>query len=288
MNETPVRIRRAVPDDAGTCGQICYDAFKTINAQHNFPPDLPSVEAGQGLLGMLFSHPGFYGVVAEVDGRIIGSNVLDERSMIAGIGPITIDPGEQNRGVGRLLMEAVINRAREKSFPGVRLAQTTFHSRSLSLYSKLGFQVREPLAVMRGKLTTEPPAGCAVRPATSEDIETCDRICQRVHGHNRSGELRDAIAHGTARVVQRSGRITGYATILGAFGHAVGETTEDIQALIATAPEFAGPGILVPIRNSELFQWCLNNGLRVIQPMNLMTIGLYNEPAGAYLPSILY
>lgn len=30
------------------------------------------------------------------------------------------------------------------------------------------------------------------------------------------------------------------------------------------------------------------NGLRVVQPMNLMTLGLYNEPAGAYLPSVLF
>jgi len=26
----------------------------------------------------------------------------------------------------------------------------------------------------------------------------------------------------------------------------------------------------------------------VVQPNTLMTIGLYNEPAGAYLPSILF
>lgn len=46
--------------------------------------------------------------------------------------------------------------------------------------------------------------------------------------------------------------------------------------------------ILVPTRNAALFRWCLENGLRVVQPMTLMTIGLYNEPAGAYLPSILF
>jgi hypothetical protein len=26
----------------------------------------------------------------------------------------------------------------------------------------------------------------------------------------------------------------------------------------------------------------------VVQPMTLMTMGLYNEPVGAYLPSVLY
>lgn len=51
---------------------------------------------------------------------------------------------------------------------------------------------------------------------------------------------------------------------------------------------FLGPGILVPTRNAELFRWCLQHGLRVVEPMTLMTVGLYNEPAGSYLPSILY
>jgi len=61
-----------------------------------------------------------------------------------------------------------------------------------------------------------------------------------------------------------------------------------LQALIATAKEFQGPGILVPTRNAELFRWCLQNGLRVVEPMTLMTIGLYNEPKGAYLPSVTF
>ena len=112
---TAVRIRRATPEDADACGRICYDAFDTINRQHGFPPDFPGPEAGVGLLGMLFSHAGFYCVAAELDGRIVGSNCLEERSVIAGIGPITVDPSVQDRSVGRLLMQAVMDRARERA-----------------------------------------------------------------------------------------------------------------------------------------------------------------------------
>jgi hypothetical protein len=28
--------------------------------------------------------------------------------------------------------------------------------------------------------------------------------------------------------------------------------------------------------------------LRVVQPMTLMSVGLYNEPRGAFMPSVLY
>ena len=72
------------------------------------------------------------------------------------------------------------------------------------------------------------------------------------------------------------------------FGHAVGENNEDLKALIGAAPAFLGPGFMVPTRNGELLRWCLDKGLRINQPMTLMSMGLYNEPAGAFLPSIIY
>jgi hypothetical protein len=110
----------------------------------------------------------------------------------------------------------------------------------------------------------------------------------KVHGHDRGGELQDAINRGTARVVEHNGRITGYTAAIGFLGHAVGETNEELKALIGEAPEFLGPGFLLPTRNTELFRWCLEHGLRVVQPMTLMSIGLYNEPEGAFLASVLY
>jgi hypothetical protein len=109
-----------------------------------------------------------------------------------------------------------------------------------------------------------------------------------VHGHHRGGELREAIAKRSATVVEQDRGITGYATVIGFFGHAVGETNNDLKALIGAAKEFLGPGFLLPSRNGELFRWCLSNGLRITQPMTLMSRGVYNEPAGAFLPSILY
>jgi hypothetical protein len=141
---------------------------------------------------------------------------------------------------------------------------------------------------MQGKLLGISVEGHVVRPAVEADLESCNRVCREVHGHDRDGELRDAIAQASATVVEHDERITGYATVVGFFGHAVGETNKDLKALIGAAKEFAGPGFLLPTRNGELFRWCLGNGLRITQPMTLMSKGLYNEPAGAFLPSILY
>ena len=288
MPSDPVVIRRATPADAPAAGQICFDAFTTISRAHNFPPDLPDVAHGTGLLSTMFSAPGFFCVVAEDHGRILGSNCLDERAIIHGIGPITVDPTTQNRGVGRLLMQSVLDRSAGQRSAGVRLVQAAFHNRSLSLYTTLGFDVREPLACMQGRTSTREIPGHTVRPATPEDLAACNALSVALHGFDRSADLAHAIQQGSARVTERAGRITAYASILGFFGHATAETTPDLCALIAAADTFAGPGILIPTRNAALFRWCLSNNLRVTQPMTLMSLGLYNLPAGAFLPSILY
>jgi GNAT superfamily N-acetyltransferase len=283
-----VTIRIATAEDGPVCGQICYDAFSAISAAHGFPCDLPGPEAGIGLLSMMFSTPGFYAVVAESDGRIVGSNVLAEQAVIHGVGPITIDPRLQNVGVGRRLMQAVMDRANRNGAAGIRLVQAAFHNRSLSLYASLGFDIREPLSCMQGQTRERSIPGCGVRSAEPADEVACNALSRLVHGFDRGAELAQAIREGTARVVERGDRVTGYTTNLGFFGHSTAETNIDLQALLASVKSFVGPGILVPSRNSALLRWCVANGLRVVQPMTLMSTGLYTDPAGAWLPSIVF
>jgi len=288
LTDRIVKLRSGQATDAIACGDICYDAFKAISEQHGFPPDFPVSEAAQGMLSFVLSHPNVYSVVAEVGGQIVGSNFLWEESIIAGVGPLTIAPHIQNASLGKRLMEAVLDRAQAQGFAGVRLVQAAFHNRSLSLYTKFGFDVREPLVNLQGSALGLVIPGYVVRPAIEEDLAACGRLYQQVHGFSRNQELLNAIQQGTATVVEHNGQITGYATAIGYFGHAVGATNEDLKALIGAASSFGEPGFLLPTRNSDLFRWCLQHGLRVVQPLNLMSLGLYNEPAGAFLPSILF
>jgi hypothetical protein len=127
-----------------------------------------------------------------------------------------------------------------------------------------------------------------VRPATAKDTAACSELSRRIHSFDRQQELLGAINDGTALVVEHDGRISGYATVVGFFGHAIAESNEDMKALIGAAPEYAGPGFMVPTRNSELLRWCLQRGLRIVQPMTLMSRGLYQQPKGAFIPSILF
>ncbi len=96
-----------------------------------------------------------------------------------------------------------------------------------------------------------------------------------------------AIAQGTAAVVESAGRITGYTSGVGFVGHGVGESNDDLKALIASVDEFVGPGLLIPTGNGELFRWCLDNGLRAVQQMILMDTTPSGPPHGVYWPAVL-
>lgn len=283
-----VKLRPGRPEDAPELGRICYEAFGSISSKHGYPCDFPSIQVATEALRGLLSHPKFYSLVAESKDRILGSNFLDERAVITGVGPITVDPLYQNSRVGRELMLGVMRRSLEIGAAGSRLVQAAYHTRSLALYSKLGFEPREPLSNFQGTPKKMKIGGREVRKATEGDLQACDQLCEGVHGHNRSGELADATRGGTALVVEHDGAISGYSTGLAYFGHSVGESNDDMMALISHVDSFGGPGILIPTRNYNLLKWCLQNGLRLNQQMTLMTTGMYSDPRGAYLPSILF
>lgn len=82
-------------------------------------------------------------MVAELEGRIVGSVFLDERSAIVSVASITVDPAA-----------------------------------SLALHVP----------------------GYTVRRATKGDLDECNALCVRVHGHDRRAELVEAIERGKATV----------------------------------------------------------------------------------------
>jgi predicted N-acetyltransferase YhbS len=283
-----IQLRTGSPADAQACGEICFQAFEIISAQHNFSSDFANVEAACDFILPLFDRPDIYVVVAEVDGQVVGSNFLWSETIVAGIGPLSVSPSIQNATVGRQLMRAVIKRALQQKFAGVRLVQAAYNNRSLALYTKMGFDVQEPLVSMQGQALGLKIPGYLVRLATVDDLADCNLLCQQIYGFDRHRELNWAIQQGTATVVEQENTITGYATSIGFFGYAVGTSNEDLQALIGAATSYTGQGFLVPTRNSQLFRWCLQHGLQIVQPMTLMSLGLYKQPAGAFLPSILF
>jgi GNAT superfamily N-acetyltransferase len=285
-------IREAEAGDVEACGAVIYEAFSGIAAQRGFDPDFPSLEFACQVAGFLIGHPSIYAIVAKDDGRVVGCNFLDERDPIRGVGPTAVAPGVQARGVGRLLTEAVIDRARDAT--GIRLCQDAHNPVSLSLYASLGFDVKEPLVIIGGLPAGAPPGELEVRPLAEDDLPSCEELYRHVHGVTRTNELTDAL-HGSMHepfAAFREGRLVAYAASTSAWpvGHAVATTEEELRGLLLGTHAATGKPLsfLLPVRQASLFRWCLAEGLRVVKPVNLMALGAYEEPRGAWYPSIQY
>jgi predicted N-acetyltransferase YhbS len=284
-----VTLREVQPGDAEACARICFEAFGGIHDHHRFPRDFPVLEAAASLMDAWIPHPSVWGVVAEIDGRVVGSNFLDERDAIRGVGPITVDPETQAAGVGRKLMDAVMERG--EGAAGIRLLQDGFNMRSLSLYRSLGFEVKEPVVLITGKPRSGPVTNVEVRPLEEGDLDACEALCKEVHGFERTNSLRDSVQALAPFVALRDGRVVAYASSVTFWpmNHGVAGSDDDMAALLLGAAAAVEEPIasLVPLR-SRLFGWCLDEGLRLVKPMNLMAVGAYREPRGAWFPSVLY
>ena len=284
-----IELIKPEPQHVPELGRICFEAFRSIHDRHAFPRDFPDVETAVKVIGLLSGLPEVFGVAARVEGRLAGSNFLLLTDAVGGIGPITIDPTFQGRGVGRSLMQAVVDHATERGVERVRLLQDSFNTASLSLYASLGFDVREPVGVLRAPPAAEPEP--TVRLATAADLPALGELGERFYKVNRSGEMTAWSRHGFPQLVRETGgRIRGYLSP-GMLGHGVAETEADALALIGQLSRHASPGrdlFFLPLRQTSLYRAAMGAGCRLIKVMTLMTRGPYEEPEPVWMPSILY
>src|SRR5918912_4526764 len=127
-----IELVPAEPEHAHELGSICFEAFRGVHDRGCGTRDFPTVEIAQQVLGMLVEREDFYSVSALDDGRLVGSNFLSLMDPVAGVGPITVDPSYQGQGIGRALMQNVMDYAQHNKIEQVRLFQDSFNLASLS------------------------------------------------------------------------------------------------------------------------------------------------------------
>jgi predicted N-acetyltransferase YhbS len=282
-------IRSIEQKDVESCGKIGYEAHKTISSAHGYPSEQSSEEFGIGLIRMLLGNPNSWGVLAERQGKVLGSVFLHEfpPSPVAVIGPLTVHPSAEG-GIGRKLMDAALIQAHRQKHDQIRLVQSPSHIRSFVLYTKCGFTLREPLFLMQGQPLKCDNNRSARLVLDDNDISLCNELCKSAYGFSRDMELRQAIDQGVAVMIEQDSVVKGYAAGIGMLCHAVAKSNEDLKTLIGNASTILGPGFFVPARNHEIINWLLENGFKIGWPANLMTIGPYQEPLMPFLPSLAY
>lgn len=287
----PVELIPATPRHADELGGICHHAFSTLQDRHNVPRDMPTEEVGRAVISSALKRADYPGVAAVGDGRLLGSNFIMAADDVIGVGPITVAPDAQSRGVGAKLMRWAIDEAHRLrgDRPDVRLFQEAINPTSLSLYTRLGFHWRDTAAWMLPRPAETDDA--TVRPMTGGDLPEVDRLSRQHHGHSRVNDARQLLDQEyPAFIRERGGRVVAY-QIATLFGHAAGETVEDLIAITAqSARHIPQPMavIIVPLSQHTLFRAALGAGHRVAKMLNYMTLGSYTAPPGPCLPSILW
>ena len=283
----PLRIEPVSPEQVPALAKICFDAFGTLHRRHGVEPDFDSVKTAAMVVGMFASRPDFAGFVATDGAEVLGSNFIGFSDPVAGVGPITVRPEAQSRGVGRALMIAVMDEARRRGVTRVRLLQEAINTTSLSLYTKLGFDWRDGCALMR-------PAPAAaddprVRPLVAGDLANIDRISTSQYHTTRRNEVEMFLKNGLPGfVLERDGRAAGY-YFPGLIGHGFAEKVDDLAALVGHAARNVPPPFhkaLVPLSENELHRALLSRGCRTIKLLNYMTMGEWKAPVGAWMPCI--
>lgn len=284
-----VEYGRPEPGDIPELARICFEAFGQLHDHHRVPRDFPDLEMAKMLIGLFATRDDFFGVAAKVDGRLAGSNFLSVMDDVGGIGPITIDPSVQGRGVGRGLMQRVMEHADQRGMRGIRLVQEALNTTSLPLYASLGFDVRETLGSM--KIAPAAMADGTVRRATRDDLPVLQELGRHYYGVSRVHELAAWMSVEMPVLLrERAGKARGY-FMPGKLGHAAAETVEDTLALIGEAGRHAPSEVatfLCPLRNSGLHQGALRAGHRLEKVLTYMTRGPYEAPSGVWAPSYLY
>ncbi len=124
-------VRPIEQNDAESCGKVGYEAHKTISSAHGYPSEQPSEEFGIDLIRRLLGNPNSWGVLAERQGKTLGSIFLHKfpPSPVAVIGPLTVHPSAEG-GVGKMLMQVALSQAREENHDHIRLVQSPSHIHS--------------------------------------------------------------------------------------------------------------------------------------------------------------
>jgi hypothetical protein len=279
-----VSIRPIEQKDVESCGKIGYNAHKTISSAHGCPSEQPSEEFGIGIIRSVLGNPNSWGVLAERQGKVLGSIFLHEfpPSPVAVIGQLTVHP-------------SALIQAHRQNHDQIRLVQSPSHILSFVLYTKCGFTLREPLFLIQGQQPLKDGNNNKSNLSSSvrlildnNDISRCNELCKSVNGFSREMELRHAKDQGVATMIEQECVVEGYAAGIGILGHAIAKSNEGLKALIGNASTILGPGFFVPARNYEVIHWLLENGFKIGWPANLMTIGPYQEPMIPFLPSLAY
>jgi len=290
----PPTLTTVLPEQADEVGTMVYESFREIAERHNFTPAFATPQLAQLVVRLLAQTEGNESYLLVEDGQPIACNFGDERDEVVGIGPVAVAVDQQGRGLGRQVMEALLERAERDGFTSLRLVQAAYNMQSFALYHRLGFEVQTMFALMKGRPPADEQPADDVRDYTLADLDACDALHRDVMGFGRRHDLELFATFAPPVLVERSGQIAGYLTRFPgeeAFVmHGVARDERALRDLIIGTAAAAGSELIlqIPCGQAETLRWAMAGGFRLAELGSYMVRGNYEQPVGAWIPSGFY
>ncbi|GAA3068016.1 GNAT family N-acetyltransferase [Streptomyces roseofulvus] len=203
---------------------------------------------------------------------------------LAAIGMVLVAERYARRGIGRRLMEYVLDAAGETP---LTLYATP---NGKPLYEGLGFTEFGRSEMVKGRFSASVPAPrVPVRPATAEDLQEVLRLDEEIFGLDRTPLITRLPAFADhLRVAVEDGHIIGFAAAwpnmdTHVVGPLIARDTATAQALVASLAEASDRPLRtdVDLRHTELLGWLKENGLEPITVNAMMIRSLPGLPGDA-------
>ena len=283
-----------LPEKTEDVGTLVYEAFRDIAERHNFEPAFESPKLAQLIVRLLAQTEGYESYLLVEDGRPLACNFGDERDEVIGVGPVAVAVDQQGRGLGRRVIEALLERAEQGGFASVRLLQAAYNMQSFALYQRLGFEVKDALAVLLGRPPADEEPRDRLREYTADDLDACDALHRDVLGFGRRHDIEFMANMVPPVLVERDGELVGYLTRFPGeevfLTHGAARDERALRDLIIGAAK-AVPADLrfaLPTSMAETLRWAIGAGFRLTELNTYMVRGEYEKPMGAWIPSPFY
>ena len=288
------RLTTVLPENTEAVGTLVYEAFRDIAERHNFDPAFESPELAQLIIRLLAQTEGYESYLLVEGGRPLACNFGDERDEVIGVGPVAVAVDQQGRGLGRRVMEALLERAEQGGFASVRLLQAASNMQSFSLYHRLGFEVKDALALLLGRPSADEEPRDRLREYTGGDLDACDALHREVLGFSRRHDIEFMANMAPPVLVERDGQLAGYLTRFPGeevfLTHGAARDERALRDLIIGTAK-AAPAELrfaLPTSMAETLRWAIGTGFRLTELDTYMVRGEYEKPMGAWIPSPFY
>ncbi|HEY9602391.1 MAG TPA: GNAT family N-acetyltransferase [Allocoleopsis sp.] len=234
-------IRHFRETDLDTLDRILIAAFATANS---YKKQLQRYTAIQP--------EGWF--VAELDRTVVGMVGAMDYSEFAYIGLMAVHPTVQRRGIGRALIETLLDWLDAR---GTNVTQLNATEAGAKLYALFGFvEDSKRLVFQRDRITPSPPSPSRVRSLFQEDLSALVAFDTPIFGANRRSVLAAYLCELPDRAFvtyDEVGQITGYLfvqpAILGPWAASTPETAEALLAIALQEPCDRVYRVLVPSTN---------------------------------------